>query len=104
MHTPEQIAMQAAAIRTLNEALAADPAAVTSLVTNRVPCNATLCEHPTIQAASVTTANGQVGFVGMLGIINGILGAAGAGLVAVHCDIDHSGPTQRIVGFAEHKP
>lgn len=56
-----------AAIAVLNQALEADPEAVAGLVNHRVPCNAKLAAHPTIQV-------GPDG-VGLLGILNGLFGA-----------------------------
>lgn len=60
------------AARVLNEALSLDPVAVNALVSHRVPCNARLADHPTIQVGA--PAAGEPGNVGMLGVINGILG------------------------------
>lgn len=52
----------------LNEALEADPEAITQLLSLRVPCNQTLAAHPTIQ---VRDEKGEV-TVGALGLVNGI--------------------------------
>lgn len=54
----------------LNAALAADPAAVHTLVINRVPCNSQLADHPDISVES----NDHHSFVNMVGILNGICG------------------------------
>lgn len=63
------------AVRVLNEAFRADPAAVHALICNRVPCNETLADHPTIVVSSVrTSAGGEHYNVGPLGILNGVLG------------------------------
>lgn len=55
------------AISILNEAVYLDPEAMTKLLTNRVPCNEQLAEHPTIQVS-------QDCELGPLGLINGIFG------------------------------
>jgi len=51
---------------TLNEALKTDRDAIEALIEHRVPCNEKMMKHPTIQA----TIEG----LGMLGVINGIVG------------------------------
>lgn len=57
-------------IEYLNSLLSADSAAIQALVVNRIPCNRKLAEHPTC----VCTAQGQMHFVGLLGVINGMFG------------------------------
>lgn len=52
----------------LNEALEADPQAITALLSLRVPCNETLAAHPTIQ---VRDEKGEV-TIGTLGLLNGM--------------------------------
>ncbi len=73
------------ALRALNEALAADPAAMTALLKHRVPCNAALRDHPTVQiGGGVETPD-----VGMLGVINGIIEPlSGKRIAAVYNNID----------------
>lgn len=58
------------AIAFLNELLAIDGPAIAALIANRVPCNQTLAEHPTVQ---VSAQHGGY-HVGLLGIINGLFG------------------------------
>lgn len=56
----------------LNELVQIDPQAVDALVRNRVPCNAAMADHPTVQCGK----RAEGGFeVGMLGVLNGIFGA-----------------------------
>lgn len=70
----------------LNELLKVDPEAMTALVETRVPCNQALREHPTVQVA-VNDETGQAA-VGMLGILNGLVGVDddGWGFVTVKLD------------------
>lgn len=58
------------AISYLNDLIALDKPAIAALLANRVPCNADLADHPTVQAQA------QHGgyHVGMMGIINGLFG------------------------------
>lgn len=67
-------------INYLNSLVDCDKNAIHALVSNRVPCNQELADHPTCQ---VFTQN--YGFhVGLLGIINGIFGVReiGGGYIA----------------------
>lgn len=74
----------------MNQALSADPDAVNILCGFRIPCNALLGEHPTIQTGYLDD-DAKAGYeVGLLGILNGIAGAyadgprKGWGAVAAH--------------------
>ena len=60
-----------AAIKVLNEMVEADREAVQLLIETRVPCNDALADHPTVQ---VHSEHGRHS-VGLLGVINGLLGA-----------------------------
>ena len=72
----------------LNEALAADPAAIHALIINRVPCNSQLADHQDI----VVESNDHHSFVDMLGILTGICGADHNLLRgAIACRFDPSG-------------
>lgn len=85
-------------IKVLNEAFAADPVAVAKLVGARVPCNADLANHPTIQ---VSERDGNF-TVGVVGLLNGFLGVnpeTGAGYLAAAYD-DQS----NLIGFQEFVP
>lgn len=59
------------AVKVLNEAFAADPAAIKALCVNRVPCNQALADHPVIWVHPDLEAD--VPHVGLLGILNGVL-------------------------------
>src|ERR1035437_1269272 len=54
----------------LNEALKTDPVAIVGLINTRVPCNAEMEAHPTIQVGRHSGAM----TVGLLGILNGLFG------------------------------
>jgi hypothetical protein len=83
----------------LNDLHALDPTAVQALIDHRVPCNAELGEHPTVQCGSEREHDGHrlLYRVGMLGILNGLCGvdARGWGLIAAVYDDANS----RITGF-----
>jgi hypothetical protein len=72
------------AISVLNEALKADPLAVQALFRNRVPCNQTLAEHPTIQVSSKSASGPHD--VGLLGLINGLVEPLTGGRIAAILD------------------
>jgi hypothetical protein len=61
------------AIAFLNEVLALDPAAVSSLFKQRVPCKVALAQHPTVQVRGEFTPT-EAYDVGPLGILNGLFG------------------------------
>lgn len=74
--------------RLLNNMLKLDPTAVMALINQRVPVNADLADHPTIQSL-----HHRYGFsVGILGILNGLIGvnSAGSGVLAAVLDKDHN--------------
>jgi hypothetical protein len=81
---------QALADRTitfLNELLQADPKVVSDLIETRFPCNEALANHPSVQVQA--REGGEPGFVvGLLGILNGLVGADddGWGLICVVID------------------
>ena len=61
-----------AVVRVLNEAFAADAAAVHALLCNRVPCNKALADHSTVQVMETPTA-GKFPAVGTIGLLNGAM-------------------------------
>ncbi len=92
-------------LRILNEAYAADSAAMHALIVNRVPCNRPLADHPTIQVETNAVATGESFAVGMLGVINGICEAATGKRVAVmFSEPDAETKRSKIVGFTEYSP
>ena len=72
------------AIGVLNEALKLDAGAMHRLVETRVPCNAALGNHPSIQVGAGAAGEG----VGVLGLINGIFGADELGHGAIVAAFD----------------
>jgi hypothetical protein len=72
------------AIDVLNDALKRDPVAITQLVNIRVDCNAELVRHPVIQSADYY----GVAKVGVLGLINGIVGNSPSGVIGAEGSID----------------
>ena len=72
------------ALTVLNEALDKDRRALTELVNLRVDCNKALINHPTIQ---VGVYDG-VAKVGVLGLINGVLGDSPSGVIGAKGSID----------------
>ena len=65
------------ALKVLNEALERDAEAMTRLVNLRVECSERLSAHPTIQVGLY----GGVYRLGVLGLVNGILGAGPSGAI-----------------------
>ena len=63
------------AVAYLNQLLELDRPAVAALVSNRVPCNEALADHPTCQVG-VQHGGYHVGF---LGLLNGLFGTIGDG-------------------------
>lgn len=59
-------------IHNLNSMVEADSEAIRKLIEYRVPCNESLAIHPTCQVGPLPALPGD--FVGMLGVINGMLG------------------------------
>jgi hypothetical protein len=92
-------------IGVLNSAYDADPAAMNALICNRVPCNQTLADHPTIPVDGNLVAAGESYAVGMLGIINGICEEVTGKRVAVMLsDPPDDEGRSKIVGFTEYSP
>jgi len=76
----------AQAVDVLNDALARDPAAITSLVNMRADCNDSLAAHPTIQV----NKHGDVHRIGILGLLNGTLGGGPSGDIGAKGRLDSS--------------
>ena len=72
------------AIEVLNEALERDPLAITQLVNLRVDCNTQLVNHPTIQSSIYH----GVTKVGVLGLINGVVGNSPSGVIGAEGSIE----------------
>jgi hypothetical protein len=88
----------AKALQVLNEALDLDPEAVTRLVNLRVECNAGLAGHPTIQVGAY---HGVVK-IGILGLINGVVGDSPTGVIGAKGTIDRaSGQFIKVRAFVD---
>ncbi len=85
-------------LKTLNEAVVADPIAIQELIDHRVPTNETLANHPTIQVRA-ELGGPTILEVGMLGVINGLVEAATGKRVAVIYDA-----ADKLSGFTEYDP
>lgn len=79
-------------VAALNGAFAADPGAMRALVINHVPCNMGLVNDPYVICEEDRNLAGDHFTVGMLGVINGVLAAAGMTLVAAKWDMREDGP------------
>ena len=89
------------ALQTLNDALAADPAAINALFTYETECNRDLADHPTIQVRGYDRDTGEPllhgpFYVRLMGIINGLFGADEDDWGYLAMDIDDRG---LIAGF-----
>jgi hypothetical protein len=85
------------AVNVLNEALAADPVAVTALVAARVPCAEALADHESIQVS----AKEGVYSVGILGILNGIFGIRDDGMGFIAAVVEDDGTVSRFAVLDE---
>ncbi len=72
------------ALQVLNEAFALDAEAITRLVNLRVECNPGLAIHQTIQVG----AYDGIAKVGILGLINGVIGDSPTGVIGAKGRID----------------
>lgn len=72
------------ALQVLNEALALDAEAITGLVNLRVECNPGLAAHQTIQVG----AYDGIAKIGVLGLINGVIGDSPTGVIGAKGRID----------------
>ncbi len=93
-----------AVVRVLNEAFAADPYAMHSLVVNQVPCNQTLADHPTVQVSD-TPLPYKARVVGMLGVVNGVVTALTGEIVATEwTEPDPTTKKSKMIGFCRYTP
>lgn len=100
MNTEEQFEKVLSA---LNQAVKDDPLAVRILLNNLVPCNEALADHPTVVVERHEEELGHT--VGPLGLVNGVLAAAGLPLVASHwSDEVNCFGRRRFLGFVRYEP
>ncbi len=90
-------------LKTLNEAFAADPAAIHAILSNRVLCKMALADHPTIQVDQVAVLQEPKPYaVGFLGLLNGVLEPVTGRRVASRWSDENGAHTLK--GFCEYKP
>ena len=78
----------------LNELNAIDPKATTLLFSHRVECNRALADHPTVQVGGDTPDDRRVG---MIGILNGLVGAREDQWGVVAMEVEDDGRITRFV-------
>ena len=88
----------------LNDMMLYDPVALHKLCETRVPCNKALIDHPTVQVL-----DGEDGLplrVGMLGVLNGLVGTRSTGGGFIAGIYDDGGQLQefKVLDEAEVKP
>jgi hypothetical protein len=83
----------------LNDLLILDSVAVRQLVSARVPCNSLIAKHPTVQVFVRPSTPGQS--LGILGILNGLIGVNDAGWGGVCAVFDTQG---NILRFERSQP
>jgi hypothetical protein len=85
----------------LQSAFQADQLAMYALSVNRVPCNQSLADHPQIIVDATPTLQPGMFSVGAIGLINGVLHAAGINwLAAIKFSDEQDGDGRRkIIGF-----
>lgn len=97
-------------LRVLNEAFAADPAALHALICHRVPCNGQgLLNHPSIPVDTVPVPfkdGVEIYSVSMLGVLNGVLEGLIGQRVAAKWDTPDVGeaPRPKFTGFCAYTP
>lgn len=77
----------------LNDMLAADYDCTSSLISQRVQCNDTIANHPTIQVQKYK--EDEFPKVGLLGFLNGLFGIREDGMGAICMEVDNG----KILGF-----
>ncbi len=85
-----------AVLRILNEALVADPAAITALMRHRVPANTALEDHPSVLVDGMFDRPD----IGALGLINGFMQPLTGKRIALVCK-ETGGP---LTAFVEYVP
>lgn len=89
----------------LQSAFVADPNAMHSLVCNSVPCNQTLADHPHVVVNDVPVLTSSLYRVSLMGVISGILDAAGLPKIAHKwSEPIHEDGGREFLGFCRYQP
>jgi hypothetical protein len=94
-------------IAALQEAFDADPSAMHALVCNRVPTTQAMVDHPHMIVEPNPVLDDQPPTIGLLGVLNGVLDAAGLHKVASNWDpppIDEPLLPHTFTGFCRYRP
>ncbi len=83
------------AIAFLNGLLQTDPEAVRALVETRVPCNEAMAQHPSVQVSVDDGVEQRT--VGLLGILNGLIGVDDDGWGFLAAEFDDEGKLTRFL-------
>lgn len=87
------------AVEVLNDVLARDPDAITQLFNLRVDCNDSLSAHPFVQVSLYEDKRQRIG---LLGLINGLLGESPSGVIGARGLVDaETGRFARIREFVD---
>jgi hypothetical protein len=78
----------------LNDAVKCDAVGIAALISQRVPCNDALANHPTIQCVCPETPKTDDCRVGLVGLLNGIAAIDGELIEAMF-----DGETMTLLGF-----
>lgn len=96
----------------LNEAVEADPDAMATLISTRVPCNKVLADHPSIQVLARNPGEtiepgspnvGTITEVGFLGVLNGLFGIREDGWGLITAEFDDPGKLMRFARTPERR-
>ena len=79
----------------LNEIIATDQGALRALMEYRVPCNDALASHPTVQVVAPED-DGEGYVVGLLGILNGLIGTDDDGFGFLCAVFSDDGTLERV--------
>ncbi|GAB6052725.1 hypothetical protein JCM17960_15450 [Magnetospira thiophila] len=88
------------AVAVLNDALRRDPVAITQLVNLRADCTKALADHPTIQTVVLDGKHR----VGLMGLLNAILGDSPSGVIGARGQQLPSGHFSTVIEFVDLRP
>ena len=88
-----------------NELIERDQEAMSHLVSNRVRCNRAMAHHPTVQVQQAgPSEGGRLWEVGVLGVLNGLIGIDKEGWGCLSATIDPGGTLLRVEVLEERLP